>query len=123
MATEQQQSYLVISTHFDREPDLAAVSLVVANNALAAGSDVLIWLTSDAVELAKKGEARRVQPPSFSNLGELLDKYIGAGGRIGVCPPCAKTHGVTDDNLIANAAWMGAPALLSEMQSRRTLSF
>lgn len=120
---DEQKKYLVISTHFDREPDLAAVSLVVANNALSSGSDVLIWLTHDAVELAKKNEAKRVQPPSFSNLGELLDKYIGAGGRIGVCPPCAKTHGVTDENLVANATWMGAPALLSELQSRQTLSF
>lgn len=123
MADERKKSYLVISTHFDREPDLAAVSLVVANNALSTGSDVLLWLTNDAVELAKKGEATRVQPPSFSNLGELLDKYIGAGGRIGVCPPCAKTHGVTDDNLIANATWMGAPALLAETQNRQTLTF
>lgn len=123
MADAQKQSYLVISTHFDREPDLAAVSLVVANNALSSGSDVLVWLTGDAVELAKKNEARRVQPASFSNLDELLDKFIEAGGRLGVCPPCAKTHGVTDENLVGNATWMGAPALLSEMRSRQTLSF
>lgn len=123
MATERRNGYLFVITKFDREPDLAAAPLVVANNALAAGADVLVWLTHDGVELAKKGQAERVQPQSFPNLGELLGNYTAAGGKIGVCPPCAKTRGLTDENLRASATWMGAQALLAEMQGRQTLSF
>lgn len=123
MGTAAKNAYLFVVTNFEREPDLAAVPLVVANNALAAGADVLVWLTHDGVKLAKKGQAEHVQPQSFPNLGELLSRYTEAGGKIGVCPPCAKTHGVTDENLHASAKWMGAQALLAEMQGRQTLSF
>lgn len=123
MGTEGTAAYLFVVTNFDREPDLAAAPLVVANNALAAGADVLVWLTHDGVELAKKGQAERVQPQSFPNLGELLGSYTAAGGKIGVCPPCAKTRGLTDENLHADAKWMGAQALLAEMRGRQTLSF
>ena len=123
METEGKKSYLFVITNFDREPDLAAAPLVVATNALAAGADVLVWLTHDGVELVKRGQAERVQPQSFPNLGELLGKYTEAGGRIGVCPPCAKTHGITEENMARNASWMGAQALLAEMHGRQTLSF
>ena len=37
----------------------------------------------------------------------LLEALIDNGGRIGVCPPCAKTAGIGDEGLIANAEWMG----------------
>ena len=75
------------------------------------------------MRLAKQGGSDGVKPKSFPSLGELLDNYREAGGRIGVCPPCGKTHGITDQNLAPNASWMGAQALLAEMQGRQVLSF
>ena len=123
MSSAGNNGYLFVVTQFDREPDLAAAPFVVANSALAGGADVLVWLTHDGVELAKKGNAESIQPASFPNLGELLAKYTEAGGKIGVCPPCAKTHGVTEENKVANATWMGAAALVSELQIRQPLSF
>lgn len=76
-----QQRYLFAITTFDDEDDRAAVPLVLANNALAAGAG------------------------------------------IGVCPPCAKTHGVTQENALPGAQWMGASAFLAEMSTRHTVSF
>jgi predicted peroxiredoxin len=115
--------YLFIVTGFDQEPDRTAAPLVLANNALAAGGDVLVWVTHEGTKLAKNGEAGAVTPTSFPNLGELIDHFIGAGGRIGICPPCGKTYGVTEDNMVSNAGWMGAQALLAEMTGRQVLSF
>ncbi|MEW6331620.1 MAG: DsrE family protein [Pseudomonadota bacterium] len=115
--------FLFIVTGFDEEPDRTAAPLVLANNALAAGGDVLVWVTHEGTKLAKNGEAGAVTPTSFPNLGELINHYIEAGGRIGICPPCAKTHGVTEDNMVSNAGWMGAQALLAEMAGRQVLSF
>lgn len=115
--------YLFVITGFDQEPDHTAAPLVLANSALAGGGDVLIWLTHNGAELAKKGGADNARSISFPSLNELLASYIEGGGKIGVCPPCGKTHGVTEQNMIASAGWMGAAALLSEMQGRQTLSF
>jgi predicted peroxiredoxin len=115
--------YLFVITGFDVEPDRTAGPLVLANNALGLGGDVLVWLTHEAVNLAKQNKADGVKPKSFPALGELLANFCEAGGRIGICPPCGATHGVTDDNMVSNASWMGAAAMLDEMQGRQTLSF
>lgn len=115
--------YLFTLTSFSQDADGVATPLVLANSALAAGNDVLLWLTMEGVQLAKAGAADEIKPRSFAPVSELLDTYIQGGGRIGVCPPCGKTHGVTDQNMVKNAEWMGAAALIAAMSQRQTLSF
>jgi predicted peroxiredoxin len=117
------ENYLFTLTAFDQESDRVATPLVLANSALANGKDVLIWLTMEGVELAKQGAAETVNSKSFAPVSELLEIYIENGGRIGVCPPCAKTHGVTDNNIIDAAELMGAVAMLDETVGRQTFSF
>jgi predicted peroxiredoxin len=117
------ENYLFTLTAFDQESDRVATPLVLANSALANGKDVLIWLTMEGVELAKQGAAETVNSKSFAPVSELLEIYIENGGRIGVCPPCAKTHGVTDNNIIDSAELMGAVAMLDETVGRQTFSF
>lgn len=122
--TTQTGNYLFTVTTFTNEdPDRVATPLVLANSALANGKDVLIWLTMEGVELAKKGAASTLIPKSFAPVNELLDTYIENGGRIGICPPCAKTHGLSDENKIDNAELMGAVAMLDETGGRQTFSF
>jgi predicted peroxiredoxin len=117
------ENYLFTLTAFDQEGDRVATPLVLANSALANGKDVLPWLTMEGVELAKRGAAKTVNTHSFAPVSELLEIYIENGGRIGVCPPCAKTHGVTDDNIIESVELMGALAMLSETTGRQTFLF
>lgn len=121
--TSLQNKYLFTLTHFDGDTDRVATPLVLANNALAGGADVLLWLTVEGANLGKKGAADRLVPKSFPPVAQLLDSFIENGGRIGVCPPCGKTHGVTDDNMVEHAEWMGAAAVLTAAQERHVFSF
>ena len=121
--TAQKPKDLFTVTTFDADPDRVATPLVLANSALAGGADVLLWLTLDGVNLGKQGAAERLVPKSFPPVGELLGKFVEAGGRIGLCPPCAKTHGVTDDNRLAKSEWMGAAAMLAAGEGRQAFSF
>jgi predicted peroxiredoxin len=105
------------------DADRVATPLVLANNALAAGGDVLLWLTVDGAQLARKGAADGLIPKSFPPVSDLLASFVSNGGRIGVCPPCGKTHGVTDDNMAENGEWLGAAAVIAESQGRQTFSF
>jgi predicted peroxiredoxin len=120
---QQQPKYLFTVTHYDNDPDRTATPFVLANNALAAGADVLVWLTVDGANLGKRGAADKVIPKSFPPVAELLKTFTENGGRIGVCPPCGKTHGVTDENILPNAEWLGAAAVLAAAQDRQTFSF
>ena len=119
----RKQRYLFTVTHFDNDPDRVATPLVLANNALAAGGDVLLWTSLEGVKLAKKDAATGLRPRSFPPVAELLKTFSDNGGRIGVCPPCAKTHGVSQENMLANAEFMGGAAVISAAEDRQTFSF
>lgn len=120
---QQQSKYLFTITTYDGDADRVATPLVLANSALASGGDVLLWLTVEGVNLARKGAADGLKPKSFPPVADLLKAFADNGGRIGVCPPCGKTHGVTAENMVANGEWMGAAAVLGAAQERQAFSF
>jgi predicted peroxiredoxin len=117
------KNYLFTVTHFDGDADRVATPLVLANNALAAGGDVLVWVSLEGVKLAKKDAVGGLIPKSFPPVAELLKTYSENGGRIGVCPPCAKTHGVTQENMVQNAEFMGGAAVIGAAENRQVFSF
>lgn len=47
----------------------------------------------------------------------MIGSFLGNGGRILVCPPCAKVRGYTEDSLIEGATVAGAPAMLEEINA------
>lgn len=122
-AQKARRQYLFTITHFENDPDRVATPLVLANNALAAGGDVLVWLSLDGVKLAKKDMANGLVPKSFPPVAELLEAFSQAGGQIGVCPPCAKTHGVAQENMLPNAQFKGGAALIGAAEGRQAFSF
>ena len=81
MAGTQQarRQYLFTITHFESDPDRVATPLVLANNALAAGGDVLVWLSLDGVKGGpaaerpvhgrRGGHRRGRRPPGILVLG------------------------------------------------------
>jgi predicted peroxiredoxin len=113
--------YLFMITSYQNDLDRVDNALARANVALA--GEVLIWLTAEAAQVARRGAADGLVPRSLPPIAELLNAFIEGGGRIAICPPCGKTHGVTDANLIPNGEWMGAPVLLAEAETRKTFSF
>ncbi|NOR43508.1 MAG: hypothetical protein GQ572_09245 [Gammaproteobacteria bacterium] len=119
----QPVEYMYTLTSFWQDPDRVAIPLVLGNSALALGHDVVIWLTLEGVNLAKSGAADTIIPKGFPPVKELLAAFIEGGGRIGVCPPCGKVHGVSDDVMIDQAEWMGAAAMVDVSQGRTTFSF
>ena len=121
--TENTKAYLFTLTAFGADVDRVSTPLVLANSALANGGDVLLWLTMEGVELARQGSVDELAPRSFAPVRDLLDTFIESGGRIGICPPCGKTHGVTDENKLSASEWMGAVAMLAESTHRQTFSF
>ena len=122
--TQNPGDQLYIITNFSaQDPDRIATPLVLPNCALAVESDVVIWLTMDGVELAREGAADTVPGNSFSPLSELLDSFIENGGRIGVCPPCGKSHDLQEQDLISNAEWVGGAALIGLAKNRQTFNF
>jgi predicted peroxiredoxin len=120
---QTKRQYLFTVTHFDSDADRVATPFVLANNALAAGGDVLVWMSLEGVKLAMQGAATGLIPKSFPPVAELLKTFGDNGGRIGVCPPCAKTYGVTQENMVPHAEFMGGAAVIGAAENRQTFSF
>ena len=75
------------------------------------------------MNLARKGAAEALSTKSFAPVSELLTSFTENGGRIGICPPCGKSHDLTDEDLISNAEWVGGAAVVALAENRQTFNF
>lgn len=93
----------------------------VSSMALAAGADVKIWLTGEAVWFAVAGQQPDLGLPHATAVVDLVEAVRG-GGKIIVCSQCAARRDLTeadllDDVRIAGAATFVEAALTDGVQA------
>ena len=55
---------------------------------------------------------------------DLIGNLMSNGGKVLVCPPCAKVRGYSQEDLVDGVTLAGAPAMLEVVkQGAATLSF
>jgi predicted peroxiredoxin len=96
------------------EAERCAQAFTVAATAVAAGAEVSLWLTGEAVWLAVPGRAEDFDLPHSAPLAELRDAVL-AGGRLTVCTQCAARRGLTADDLIDGTVIAGAATFVDEV--------
>jgi predicted peroxiredoxin len=120
---DKQKLVIVISRGFDDERSSVAWS--IANTAVASDLEVTVFLVAAGVDWVRKGAAEfarlnPLDPPAKDMIGNVMS----SGGRILVCPPCAKVRGYGEDDLLEGVTVAGAPAMLEVVkQGASTLSF
>lgn len=113
---------ILMSQGLDHER--SSVGLTIANGALTAGKEVLMFLTSSSVDLVRKRAIEHAHIPPLEPMRELMKSFIERGGRVVACPPCAKSRGYEQDDLIDGVTIQGASAMFAEIdQGAATLSF
>ncbi len=106
-------SFCVTITECKSNPDKATVGFVVANAALGSEKDTMVFLSADGVWAAVTTEMEKVEAGEpFLPLRELVQKFIGAGGKVLVCTPCMKKRQITEDMLVDGATPAGGAALV-----------
>lgn len=112
--------FCVSIIHCHNNPDAITVGFVVAGAALGSEKETTIFLSTDAVWAAAKGEAEKISVGEpFKPLKELINSFIENGGRVLACTPCLKTRGITEDMLIEGVTPAGG-AVLVELLSEGT---
>ena len=96
------------------EPERANQAFTVAATAIAAGADVSLWLTGEAVWFAVPGRAESFDLPHAAPLADLLAAVL-EGGRLTVCTQCAKRRDLTETDLLPGTRVAGAPAFTEEI--------
>jgi predicted peroxiredoxin len=121
--TDKQKLVIINSRGFDDERSSVAFS--IANTAVATGMDVTLFLVAAGVDWVRKGATVVARPnPLDPTMNDMLETFLANGGKILVCPPCAKVRGYDEDSLIEGARLAGAPVMLEEVQAgASSLSF
>ena len=95
---------LITLTAHENDANNVTIAFTMGVNAAEKGHDTVILLLSNAVSLAEKGYADKIDiGEPFKPIKELLSEYLAAGGKIVVCSSCMKHNGVDEKNLIAGA--------------------
>lgn len=121
--SEQKKLVIVNSRGFDDERSSVAWS--IANTASASNMDVTVFLVAAGVDWVRKGATEVAQlNPLDPSVGDMIRSFLGNGGRILVCPPCAKVRGYDEESLIDEVTIAGAPVMLEEIAAgAASLSF
>lgn len=106
-------SFCVSITNCHKNTDTCTVGFVVANAALGSDKETTVFLSTDGVWAAVKGEAEKINEGApFAPLKELIDKFLANGGKILVCAPCLKKRDISEDQLIEGATPVGGATLV-----------
>lgn len=111
-------TFCVTLTHCRTDGDKATLAFVVANAALASEKDTMVFLSTDGVWAAVKGEPEKIDEGApFAPLAGLVSKFLAGGGKLWVCTPCMKKRGITEEHLIDGAQPAGGAALVDWLAS------
>ena len=104
--------------------ELSSVGFTIANGGITAGLKVYVFLTSGAVDLVRKRGSDLTQVAPLDPLKALIEDFRRRGGTIWACPPCVKSRGYTQDDLIEGVTIQGGSAVHARLLAgAATLSF
>lgn len=114
--------FCVVILNCHKNPDTVTAGFMAANAALGMEKETTVFLSTDGVWTAVKGEAEKINiGEPFKPLKELINSFIANGGKIKACITCLQARKITEDMLIEGAAPAGA-AFLVELLSQGTPS-
>lgn len=106
------------------DSEVSSVAFTIANVALTAGMKASVFLTSAAIDLVRKVGQKMTQVAPLESLAKLIEDFQARGGAIWACPPCVKSRGYEQADLLDGVVIVGASAMFAEMKDgAATLSF
>lgn len=106
------QKVVVHLSHFTDDLHRCFMAVKVANLMQDYGADVTLFVDLEGVRIAeRKQELKFNWGPDSPSLAKLYEKFADGGGKVLVCPHCAKSAHVTDPGLKRNAQIATLPML------------
>jgi predicted peroxiredoxin len=97
--TEAQRELVVVLTR-GADSELSSVGFTLARGGITAGLKVCVFLTSAAVDLVRRRSVELTHVAPLDPLKMQMEDFLARGGVIMACPPCAKSRGYTQEDLI-----------------------
>lgn len=122
MSTESRDLIVVLSRGTEHE--LSSAAFTIACGGITAGLKVFMFLTSAGVDVVRRKAADTTHVKPLDPLADLIANFQQRGGTIWACPPCVKSRGYTQEDLIDGAIIAGASAMHERIKAgAATLSF
>jgi predicted peroxiredoxin len=115
---------LVIVATKGIDSELSSVAFTIANGGLTAGLKVSMFLTSTAIDLVRKKSHDLTHVAPLQPLAAMIQDFQTRGGVIWACPPCVKSRGYEQADLIDGVTIVGASAMHEQIkQGAAVMSF
>lgn len=120
----QENRELVILMTRGADHELSSVAFTIACGGITSGLKVCAFLTSSAIDLVRRRSVEMTHVPPLEPLKALMEDFMGRGGTIIACPPCVKTRGYTQEDLIEGVTIAGASVIHEKLKAgAASLSF
>lgn len=121
--TDNKQKFLINCADGINDIERATVSFVMALAAVTNNAETAVFATSDAAGLCVKGGTDNLIADGYEPISGLVEEFIDNGGKIWLCPVCAKAKGITQDDLRDGVEIAGVPRTMDFMsQGARLLA-
>jgi predicted peroxiredoxin len=121
-ASSQRELVVLVTRGTDHE--LSSVAFTIACGGITSGLKVYAFLVSSAVDLVRRKAVDVAHVPPLDPLKSLIDDFLARGGTIWACPPCVKSRGYVQDDLIPGVTIQGASAMHERLKAgAASLSF
>lgn len=110
------EKYLVNCQDGFNNTERATISFILAVTA-SKTAETAVFATADAAEILIKGKAANIHADGYESLDALISAFTNNGGKIWLCPACAKAKQIQAKDLRAGVEIAGAPRSMAFLQS------
>jgi len=107
--TTSTQKFLINCSNGKDNLERATVSFIMALSAASNNAETAVFATSDAADLCVIGGTDNLVAPGYEPLSDLVNDFIENGGKIWLCPVCAKAKGISAQDLRHGVELAGVP--------------
>jgi predicted peroxiredoxin len=93
------------------DADKVTIAFLTATAGLAAGREVVMFLSKEAVRLALPGYADPIESAGAPPVARLFGQFAEGGGQLYACPICFDARRLDAEQLLPNARLAGATPL------------
>lgn len=115
-ANTPRDKYLVNCQYGADDVERATISFILAVTA-SKTSETAVFLTAGAAAICVRGGADSIAADGYEPLRDLLGAFLAQGGKLWLCPACAKAKGITAADLVDGAEIAGAPRTMAFLAS------
>lgn len=117
----ENEKLVIISTTGPENQEKATLPFVIATAAQTVDAEVVVILQASAVLLAKKGAAENVNAQGLMPLKNLMETFVGLGGRLLLCSPCIKERFIKEGELFPGSQLIVAGTVVEEVLSAKAV--